>query len=217
MKHFWQSLFFRALFVCMIAGFASSILAVEFSPKHIYILNPGTDRLWGSYIVGVEPIGEADKFAPLLPINKIDFRAGRGTDPKALVQDVDGSLQLSVGPSAQTQVFTLDFFVGAVGGGAKFELHPKYDLTELVFLVPTETPLTLFDREKRVKKKDSVDFIGRKYIQYVVPDLKSGENLTVSVSGIKVGRTPLWWIGFFSALLLLGVALVVAMRRCKTT
>ncbi len=202
------------IFACSaLIAFSANLSAVEFSPKHIYLLKAGTDRLWGSYIVGVEKLDAPSSFFPLVPLNTIDFRAGRGTNPQSLSQAPDGTLSLAVDASAQTQVFTLDFFVAALGGVAELNLRPNYDLKELVFLIPEEAPLSIRDSAGLVEKKPNVDFIGRKYIQYAVSNLKSGQKLDVQVKGLKIGRGPLWWIALLSALILVGLSLYVAFCR----
>jgi hypothetical protein len=133
------------------------------------------------------------------------------------MQDSNGSLLLNVKPSQQTQVFTIDFFVSALGGKTSFELLPSYNVKELLFLIPIESPLSIKDAKNRTRKRTPIDFIGRKYIQYVISDFKVGENLTILVSGVKIGRAPLWWIAIFSALALIVAVLCVVWFARRTT
>ena len=201
MWSFFQNLRLRLLVGLLLLAFAQNAYGqIKFSPKHIYLLNPGTDRLWGSYIVGVEPLKSPTSFLPVLPSNLVDFRAGRGTKAQDHSQNKDGALQVAVAASAETQVLTVDFFVPALGGQAELKLTPQYDLEELVFLVPSSSPLTVTDSKNRVLKKDNVNFIGRDYIQYVVSNFVAGESVNAVVSGMKIGRGPLWWIALLSAL-----------------
>jgi hypothetical protein len=183
--------------------------AVQLTNKHIYVLYPGVDSVFGSYIFMVQNQGaqaERLSFPVMLPSETVDFQAQEGLGPNELNLGTDGGLTIDkVFPPGDTLV-TIGFKVATDEGSGRMTIKAA-EAFESISMFVFEGKFQITGPDLEIRR--NVDFSGRTYDTYTLAKGVVGQSYQMEVQGIPEGRGRLWIIGwvFAGALLLIALAL----------
>ena len=205
------------LWIGMIVTFAQSSTALGqtvVSGRHIYVMFPGVDSIWGSYLFlvsnpGTEP---ARLNVPvMLPKETIDFQGQENVGPDELKLGTDGGLTLDKMIPPGDTLLNIGFQIPARQGKAPLSFQATVDF-ESIGLFVWEDTLTI--EGSNLEKRESVPFSGRNYDTWTLYNGKAGQTLNFEAQGLPEGRGRLWIIGAVMAgvLLLAGIGLAAASR-----
>lgn len=201
----------KTLFVlcCLFASTAMSEIKV--TPKFIYVLHGGVDAIWGQYMFMVKNTAEAPASSEVkvtLPGETVDWQAQEGLAGIQFSLGENGGLVFTKEFKPGDNIHTVGFKVPATSGEGDLSLTLAQDVSELSFL--SSGPIEISGENMKVAKRGE----GQRYDKYHFYDLKKGDKLTISVTGVHVGRSEFWkygWITF--AVLLIGCFGLAFMTR----
>lgn len=186
---------------------------VSVSGRHIYVMFPGVDALWGSYLFVVNNSGsQAERFSfpVMLPSQTIDFQGQENVSPDDLKLGADGKLTLDKEFPPGESMVNIGFKIPAQQGKAPFTVTPLFPIEALSLFV-WENSLEVLGDNLQVRK--GVPFSGRNYDTYTLSSASIGQPFTVTVNGIAEGRGRLWIVGaILGAVLLVGLIFAYIQR-----
>jgi hypothetical protein len=194
----------------------SAAAQVQVSSKHMMVLYPSVDSVFGSYIFMVQNQGQQPErysFPVMLPVETIDFQAASGLAPNELNLGADRGLTIDkVFPPGDTLI-TIGFKIPAEQGAAPLTLKATTSAESVGFFV-YEGQFQISGPTMDIRR--AVEFSGRPYDTYTLSDLKAGSSYALNLQGIPEGRNRLWWIGWIAGAVMLMVAGTLAwMSRPK--
>jgi hypothetical protein len=194
--------------------FSGSALAdVRVAGRHVYILQPGENEIWGSYVFLVESSQEEEQSLPLLlPKEKTQFGPQEGMTNEELQFDETHGVVLRKKFAPGSNLFAVGFNVPGSGGKATLTIEPSGEMSDISLMVPIDS---LKVEGPNLTFQPRVNFIGREFDTYVYK-VGSGESaataLTFTVSGIPEGRSDYYLAAAILTLALLILAGMLAWR-----
>ncbi len=186
-----------------VIGLGSSAQAdVSVSSRHLYLLTPGLDSLWGSYLVEVNVTGARESVRiPLnLPLETVDFMPQEGASKEEVMLDPDGQVYLSKVFDEGVHRLAIGFSIPAQSGFAKLSLKFGSQIGDANLLA--ETGL-LTGRGSDFKSVSATEIgPGKRADMWVLSQPVPGQIYSLEMSGIPEGRTNLWYLGSGVALVL---------------
>jgi hypothetical protein len=184
--------------------------AVQLTNKHIFVLYPGVDSAFGSYIFMVQnPGAQAERlsFPVMLPTETIDFQAQEGLGPDELKLGPDDGLTIDkIFPPGDTLI-TIGFKVATDEGAGRMTIKAVQAFESFGMFV-FEGKFQIAGPDLEIRR--NVDFSGRTYDTYTITKGMAGQSYQVEIQGIPEGRGRLWLIGWVFAGVLLLIALALA-------
>lgn len=199
------------IYVWLLAPLAQAEVSV--SGRHIYVMFPGVDALWGSYLFVVTNSGtqpERLAFPVMLPSETIDFQGQENVRPEDLKLGEGGKLILDKEFPPGDSMVNIGFKIPAGQGKAAFTVTPQFTLDALSLFVWENTLKVTGDN---LLERKGVPFSGRNYDTYTVSEAAIGKPLTVTIGGVPEGRGRLWIVGgILGAVLLVGLGFAYLSR-----
>lgn len=198
-----------ALASLLLAFTMQATAAVQVTNKHIFVLYPGVDSVFGSYIFMVQNNGtqaERLSFPVMLPTETIDFQAQEGLAPNELNLGQDGGLTIDKNFPPGDTLITIGFKVPAEVGEGRMTLKAAQAFESIGMFV-FEGKFQISGAGLDIRR--NVDFSGRTYDTYTFNQGEGGKTYSMELQGIPEGRGRLWMIGWVAAaaLILIGLAL----------
>ena len=183
--------------------------AVQVSGRHIFILYPGVDSVWGSYILLVQNSGnqpERFSFPVMLPTEMIDFQGQDSLGPNELKLGQDRGLTVDKVFDPGDNLLNIGFKLPATVGLSPLTIKPATGFETLSMFV-FEGQFEILGSNLEIRK--GVDFSGRKYDTYTITNGEAGRSYDYTLRGIPEGRARLWIIGWIvgGAILLIALSL----------
>jgi hypothetical protein len=183
-----------------------AMAAVQVTNKHIFVLYPGVDSVFGSYIFMVTNDGtqaERYSFPVMLPTETIDFQAQEGLAPNELNLGQDGGLTIDKTFPPGDTLITIGFKVPAEVGTGRMTLKAAQAFESIGMFV-FEGKFEISGPGLDIRR--NVDFSGRTYDTYTMNKGEGGKTYEVELQNIPEGRGRLWTIGWVAAAALLLIA-----------
>jgi hypothetical protein len=192
--------------------------AVTVTPRHLIILRPGLDSIYGSYIFAVHNDSEKSerlKTRVMLPKETLDFVPQEGLEPTEIALGTDGGVNVEKDIPKGVHVLGVGFKVDGRYGKTKLSLTPEGEIRSLTILVPRDTSVDLL--APGLKVATGADADDPQYRAFVNADpLSAGAPFVVEVSGLPEGRARLWLTGgVIAACMVLGAAFLAFRTRPK--
>lgn len=192
--------------------------AVTVTPRHLIILRPGLDAVYGSYVFAVNNDGEAAeriKMHVMLPRETSDFVPQEGLDPNEIVLGSDGGVTVEKEVAKGVHVLGVGFKVDGRYGKTQISLAPESEVRSLTILVPRDTALAVGAPGLiEAKGEDAEDPQYKAFVN--VEPLAPGAAFVVQVAGLPEGRARLWIMGgVVGAVVVLGAGLLGFRTRPK--
>jgi hypothetical protein len=199
-----------ALTSLLLALSMQAVAAVQVTNKHIFVLYPGVDSVFGSYIFmatndGTQP--ERLSFPVMLPTETIDFQAQEGLAPNELNLGQDGGLTIDKAFPPGDTLITIGFKVPADVGSGRMTLKAA-EAFESIGMFVFEGKFQISGPDLEIRR--NVDFSGRTYDTYTLNKGEGGKTYTMELQNIPEGRGRLWTIGWVSAVALILIAMSLA-------
>lgn len=197
-----------ALLLLALTGYAGA--AVQVSNKHIMVLYPGVDSVFGSYIFMVQNDGKEPErlsFPVMLPTETIDFQAQEGLGPNELNLGSGGGLTIDKTFPPGDTLITIGFKVPTELGTGSLTLKAS-DAFESVGMFVFEGKFQVTGPNLDIRR--NVDFSGRTYDTYTLSKGEAGQTYQMALQGIPEGRGRLWIVGWIFAGCLVLIAMALA-------
>lgn len=175
--------------------------------RHIILLYPGLDSLWGNYIFMLSNTGDEavqHRMPLLMPQETVDWQAGQGIAPAEIKLQDGGGLVLDKAVPPGNHLMSLGFKLAASGGSTSFTLKPGIDMDMLGVFLPQDSELVMTGGDYR--KEENFPFSGKVYDAYTILGAEAGREISSSVAGIPEGRGEYWILGWILTAVLLLVA-----------
>ncbi len=203
-----------ALLFCAIMQPLSAFAQEGFatSERHVIMLYPGLDTIWGTYLAVVENAGQQPVKARvpiLMPRETVDFQAQEGIDQSNLQLGDDGQVIAEFDLAPGRQMVGVGFKVDARSGGATLTLRPKVDLATLSVLIGRDG---LSVQGASLTGPEEIAFGEQVQDMWTAKDIAAGSEYTLLVDGIPQGRGGFWMIGAVMASLLVVFAALLTWR-----
>jgi hypothetical protein len=184
------------------------------STRHLMILRPGIDAVYGTYMFAVNNAGESDanlNMRLMLPKETVDFSPVEGLLPKDMTLG-DGGIFINKDFPKGNQVLNIGFKVDGSFGASEFLLNPNMPIASFTILIDKDSGLVISTPDLKSNPHGGPD---HKYIAYEnTAPLQEGQLLTINVQGIPEGRGLLWIFGAVTIfIILLGAALLTLRTR----
>ncbi|WP_141732117.1 hypothetical protein [Oligoflexus tunisiensis] len=201
----------KFVFATLLLAFSmQAAAAAQVSNKHIFVLYPGVDSVFGSYIFMVQNPGEQPErlsFPVMLPTETIDFQAQEGLAPNELNLGADGGLTIDKTFPPGDTLITIGFKVPANLGTGNMTIKAGEAFESLgMFVFEGQFQIT----GPNLDIRRNVDFSGRTYDTYTLMKGEAGQTYQLGLQGIPEGRGRLWIIGWVAGLALLVIAVALA-------
>lgn len=195
---------------------APSFAEVRVTPKHLLIVRPGIDAVWGSYVFAVQNDGEAEapfKARIMLPKETIDFMPQEGVEASQVTLAEGGTNKVQIEASFPNgvHIVSIGFKVDARFGKADLTLMPEEEVGSLTVLTPRGSPATVVGPDL-MSGEDASSPDPQYAGQITQRPLPAGTAYILKVDGVPEGRTRLWFAGGAVALALVLLGLVMAWR-----
>lgn len=196
--------------------------AVEVKAKHLLILRPGLDAVYGTYVFAVENNGkEAERYkgTAMLPKETDDFAPQEGLEPADVTLGPPGSggVLIDKAMSPGLNVLSLAFRVPAHYGRSAMTWTLPSTIDSLTVLVAKQGGMSLDAAQLAPVPASQESDPQFKTLINAAP-LVAGSKLDMQLGAIPEGRTRLWWVGGAVGVWLAGLALWLAWRtRPKIT
>jgi len=197
------------MFVATIAGNASA--EVVLSPKHIYMITPSVEQVYGSYVFFAE--ASADEKAALevmLPREQMDFGPQEGLTKEELSLSPERGLVVDRTFAAGSNLMVVGFVAPAKGGEAQLTLEPHKGVKVIEVMAPVGA---LKMKTSGWESLGAVEFVGREFDTWrytFSEDMK--EKISFTMTGVTKGRSAYWQIALLAAVILAAAAVWLAFR-----
>lgn len=176
---------------------------IQLTPKHLVIVRPGQDSLWGSYVFAVQNSGQEPASLSteiMLPKETVDFVPQEGIKPEELALS-DGGVRVSAIFPPGVHIVSIGFKVDARYGSAELSFVPQTAVQSFTLLVPRQSGLKV--DAPRLIESGGAESPDPQYQSFVNQGpLAVGETLRVELSGLPEGRHRLWLMGGIAAAVL---------------
>lgn len=170
---------------------------VTASSRHVVIIQPSVDMLWGSYLLAAENRSakpEKARLGIIFPAEMVDFKPEEGLAPEDIVL-ADGDkahIHVEKAFAPGSTLLGLSFNVQAAGGKAELTFTAPYDVAEFIVMAP-QGVLTL--RSDDMSLAAAQPFVGKRYDMLRATEFSKGKTIRVHVAGIAEGRKAYWYTG----------------------
>jgi hypothetical protein len=184
--------------------------SVKLGGKHVYIMQPGMDELWGSYIFVLQGPqgGGAYRSQLALPEQKIEFGPQQGMTADELQFDEKLGVLLDKKNVIGTKLYAVGFNVPAASGQAAMSIALNAGMTELVVMAPVGQ-LELVGDSGFAAKSES-NFMGKDFDTWNYR-YHGASVVNFELKGIATGRYHYWWLGGILALIMTGACLYLTL------
>lgn len=170
---------------------------VKVSDRHIILLNPGVDALWGSYLFLVsnsasEPV--AHEMTILLPKETSDWQALDNVSPDEIQLGKNGGLNLRKTFQPGDHLLSIGFKVNGSAGGANLSFNPQIPIGSLSLLI-NDSNIRVEGSNLSFAPQQSFQN-GKRYDTYSFQGMEPGKTYEAVVKNIPEGRTTYWRLGF---------------------
>ena len=189
-----------------------SFAEVTLAPRHVMIVRPMIDQVWGSYIFALENRGTApERFAStlMLPKETVDFRPEEGVTPQEVRLGENGGIVLEKNVDPGTNLVLMAFAVKSLFGKTQLTLKPTVAINDLSILTP---PGSLTVTANGAEFTQNVDFSGHPFDRLAIPSIGANQEFVVTIEGIPQGRAALWIAGSLVGAVLAAAALALAWK-----
>lgn len=199
-------------FLGLVPSFAHA--AVSLGARHVYILYPGVDAVWGSYVFTVNNSGDAPErftFPVLLPKETIDFQGQDSLDSSEIKLGSDGGVTIDKEFRPGENMMQVGFKLPASQGTALASMKLPYDIGSLGFFV-WQNGITVHGEHMEIQR--GLQLSDRVYDAYSFLNGKAGDSMSATLQNVPEGRGRLWIIGwiFCGLIVLLAFGLAYASR-----
>lgn len=185
--------------------------AVGVGPKHVYILYPGVDAIWGSYIFVVANDGQAPEkasFPVMLPKETVDFQAQDTLSPEELQLGKDGGITIDKSFPPGETLLQISFKLPASQGTSVATFTAPYPYQSLGIFVWQNSFGVKGPEGLEIQK--GVNLSGKVFDTYSIGAGEVGKTLTYTFENVPEGRGRLWMVGSIFGGILLITGLIVA-------
>ncbi|RZA27045.1 MAG: hypothetical protein EOP10_01530 [Proteobacteria bacterium] len=211
----------RLLKLAISLGLLSSLAqaAPVVGPKHVFIVYPGQDTIWGSYLFVVNndsPAPEAFSFPVMLPKETVDFQAQDSLSPQELKLGTDGGVRIDKVFQPGETLMQISFKLPASEGKATASFTAPYAYETFGVFVWQDTLDVQGPQGLDIQK--GVNLSGRLFDTYSTGAGEVGKAITYTFEKVPEGRNRLWVIGgIFAAILFLAAFSLAFYTRPKLT
>lgn len=187
----------QLLVALALMSFSSLVSAeIQITPKHLVILRPGIDSVWGSYVFALQNTGEEEaefRSEIMLPKETVDFMPQEGLSPEQ-VSLSDKGIRIDGRFPSGVHIISIGFKVEGRYGAAALTFTPVSDVQSFTVLVPRDSPMIVSSGLLKPTLSE-----GSPDPQYAAlgaqTPLVVGETYELKISGLPEGRTRLWALG----------------------
>lgn len=205
---------FRCLLLLLLSLLPSvASAAVSLGQRHVYILYPGVDSIWGSYIFTVNNSSESPErfaFPVLLPKETIDFQGQDSLDPSELKLGADGAVTIDKEFRPGENMIQVGFKIPASQGSAVANIKLPYDVGSIGYFV-WQNSLSVHGENMEIQR--GLQLSDRVYDAYSFVGGRSGQTMTATFQNVPEGRGRLWIIGWIFC----GIIVIVAFGLAYTS
>ncbi len=176
---------------------------VSIRERHIVMIYPGLDALWGNYIFMLSNTSDSPvlhSMPLLMPKETVDWQASQAIAPDEVKLMDDGSVQLVKELPPGNHLLSIGFKVPASGGSASFTLVPGIDMDMLAVFLPHDSQLSF--EASGFKKQENFPFSGKVYDSYSMIGATKGTVYKAKIHGVAEGRADYWNLGWVIAAIL---------------
>lgn len=180
-------------------------------PKHVYIVYPGQDTLWGSYLFVVNNESQAPQnfsFPVMLPKETVDFQAQDSLSPQELKLGQDGGIRIEKVFQPGETLLQISFKIPAEEGKAKATFNPPYAYQSFGVFVWQDSIGVSGPPSLDIQK--GVNLSGRLFDTYSIGAGEAGKTVVYEFDKVPEGRNRLWVIGWISAAVLFLAGISIA-------
>jgi hypothetical protein len=193
----------------MFAGAASA--EVVLSPKHIYMMTPSVEQVYGSYVFFAEAAAdEKAAIEVMLPKEQMDFGPQEGLTKEEMTLSPERGLVVDRTFAAGSNLMVVGFVAPAKGGEAILTLEPHKGVKVIEVMAPVGA---MKMETAGWESLGAMEFVGRQFDTWRLT--LSGdmtESISFVMSGVTTGRTTYWQIGLVAAVVLAAAAVWLAFR-----
>lgn len=197
----WQKNGFLVALVCLWSSVClgqgiEQLGNVSVGFRHIIMLQPGIDQVQGSYMFGVQNKNSdptTAKFPVMLPKEVVDFGPQGGVAPSELTLE-EGKLFIEKEFKPGLNLVGVGFVLNSKGGSAEMTLEPKQNIDELNVVTKADSmvidaPNFQLGLSAMLQNSGMKGILNKEAV-------KKGETLIVSLSGLPLGRSHFWLLGW---------------------
>ena len=188
----------------LLAGFAVASLlpirvasaATAVGPKHVYIVYPGQDTVWGSYLFVVNNDSQTPEnfsFPVMLPKETIDFQAQDSLSPQELKLGTDGGVRIEKVFQPGETLLQVSFKLPAEEGQAAANFTAPYPYESFGVFVWQDTLEVGGPAGLEIQK--GVNLSGRMFDTFTTGAGEQGKSITYTFKNVPEGRARLWIVG----------------------
>jgi hypothetical protein len=178
--------------------------SIQLTPKHMMILRPGLDAIWGSYVFAVQNTGSEPASLSteiMLPKETVDFQPQEGVKPEELSLS-DAGVRVNATFPNGVHIVSIGFKVDARFGGATLTLTPPTEVQSFTLLVPRSGGVEV--KAPGLVVASGGDAPDPQYQAYVNQGpISPAQAFKVEIAGLPEGRHRLWLLGGVAAAVLL--------------
>ncbi len=183
---------------------------VKISGRHVYIVYPGVDSVWGSYLFLVSNSGTTPSrftFPVLLPKETLDFQGQENLSPEELKLGPEGGLIVDKEFPPGDMLLNIGFQLPADKSRGVLSLRSDQTVETMSLFVWQDSMKV---EGQNLEIKNGVPFSGRFYDTYTVRDVPAGQVQEFTFVGVPEGRGRLWIIGWLTLAILSVIGLTLA-------
>ena len=191
-----------SLVFCVLLS-SSAFSEVNVAGRQVYILYPGIESIWGSYLFMVNNSGtkvDNGQFKIMLPIETEDFEPQQGINPKDIQLGEDGGVFVNKDFPPGDTLVTVGFKIPSSGGVAKITINPTINIPAFSYFVSKGS---LKVEGMNLDFQTDQFFSGKNYDTYTVESLRANAPYSVNVLGSPEGRNNYWLLGAVVGIVLL--------------
>jgi len=202
------------LLTVMVLSFVSYIANSEVlvRDRHIMIIYPGVDAIWGNYLFmmsneGDEPIRY--QMDLMLPKETVDWQAQDSLSANDILLAEGGGLRLNKMIPPGNHLMSIGFKIPATGGTANLTIAAAFEIGQLGLFIGDQDMIV---QAEGFAVKKNVPFSGRMYDTYTADNVPAGTTVQALIRGVPEGRGRFWAVGGVVGAVLLGLGGFAAYR-----
>lgn len=205
----------KILFALVCVLFSHSVFAqsATLSGRHVYILYPGINSIWGSYMTVVERTsmdGDGSfNYDLMLPESTVDWSPQQGIDKDEVRLDEEGGLYVDAKFERPQSLVVVGFKTSAENGKAVLKMEAPFDIQQ--FQIMAAVGKLELDAPN-FEKDGPINFTGREYDRWTLKDVKVGQVITATVLDVPEGRRDYAMVATVFGLILFLLCFVLAWR-----
>jgi hypothetical protein len=197
-------------------GFAQ----VRIEARHVVMLHPGFDTVWGTYMFGVRNDGAAPerlKGYLTLPKETVDFQAQEGLTQEELISGgADGLMFEKEFPPGLTLI-SIGFKANANFGQAALTFAAKTEMEQFSIVTKKDSLTVHSDSALLSESADTVVADEQFTSMTSKGPIPSGESIVINVGNVPEGRGRLWLAGAIIAAVLLAFSVGMTLKTLASS